>query len=177
MSKRFPTTVYHPSVAYTMEYLDPERTVANPFWPFILQAVTWGLPISKYENGDGTYGGQIVGITDYNLFTTELVAALASGGFGTKNYPAYVKLPEADLADEVPDHLPNKDIVDDDGNVTGTKTWAEWASNPRIEGGNAYIGLGRTTSEVIVPLITAGFTVLSHPAALADLAQFETEEV
>lgn len=149
----------------------------NPVWPLILTCLTWGLSVDRRPGGGVTLGG----ITDLELFAPDQVTALASLGFETHNYPAFIKMPEANLSDDVPAYLTSPDKLDPvTGEPAGRKTWAEWANSPRLAGGFAYVELHgggiREKGSVIAQLVSAGKTIMSTDAVLLDLAQYEQPE-
>lgn len=139
----------------------------NPFWNELVQAATRGLYV---QNLQSTL--KLDGLTDFEELTVEKVAALASIGIETYEYPSFVSLPLGNLDDEVPAFLPGAYALDESGEQTETlRTWAEWRPNAPQTVTHAIIGLVHAgvdcPGSIIAQLVAANFTVLSLPQAQA----------
>lgn len=82
-------------------------------------------------------------------------------------YMVYIELSESELDDAVPDYLPNGDKYDEDGQVTGRKTWTEWSgSNHTIvkkANGRYYVS-------------SAAGTAGNHPLAASAFVQLDDDD-
>lgn len=177
------SSVEHDSIDFTRQVFEEDHPGIgnagdpNPAWPLVLTCLTWGLSVDRRPGG----GVILRGITDYELFTTTLVAQLVGMGFEVNDYPAFVKMDAADLDKATPKYLSNSIKYDGEtGEAAGQKTWREWANSPRLAGDFAYVQLNgggiNEPGSVIAQLVTAGMTVLSRDATLTDLAQYESPE-
>lgn len=143
----------------------------NPLWPDLLQATTRGLYVRK----EGNYA-VLDGLSDFEELTIAKVVGMASIGVEVEDYPAYAKIAEADLGDEVPELLPGSKFLNELGEETAqVKTWAEYRPHAPVLGGHAYVELAtsdgfRAKGTHIAQLVAAGVAVLSQPEAAAEIA-------
>lgn len=129
---------------------------ANPLFPLITYCSVVGLKF--VVNGDEA---RVDGISDLSVFTLERLAGVVSFGAEVYGFPAWIAIPVANIADDVPEFVPN--ATDDRGTP---RTWEDWhsATHRHIDAGETiYVDSASFGTElpgsVIVSLLSAGFTI------------------
>lgn len=146
---------------------------ANPLWNDMLQAVSRGL----FVKTDGEYA-VLDDLTDFNELSIAKVVGIC-GAFPTGlaqeiyGYPAFVRIPAADIGNDVPSYLTGATTEPEEGDPE-PKTWETWANSLTEVGDDVLIELNSSgvqePGSVIAQLVADGFTVLSLPQAQAALA-------
>ena len=141
--------------------------IENPFFDLVEEIVIRQTPRRLLENGTIE-----VTVTDYTLLTIPVLKAIMSVGGTIDGVPLFFEISAANYAGEVPEGIPYRTSVDEEG-VETVLTWGEWkASNMShgTAGGNYYVpgnsnmpgGEYINISDAVVLDGVAGYTILSE---------------
>lgn len=145
----------------------------NPIWDKIIQLSLTGYVfrqtrgqsysvVTPPEWGDFEF-------LDINDIVKFCGADTGSGQLGQEvlGFPSWLKIPDANINDQVPAWLINPYVLNPDGTPTATrKTWTEWGIGIRAAGGFSYIALngggsiepGSTIARIANLIVTQGIT-------------------
>lgn len=164
-------------IIVTRQYLRPTLTNGdpNPLWDRWLWAAIRGYHFN--ERTDGKF--EMDGLQDLIELNIERVSQIVEQGMQVEDYPAYLKIAEADLGNLVPATLAGAYVLDDNGEPTAQrKTWAQWRPEAPIVAGFAYVALIHQGQHLPGTVIRAfhnapAYTVLSEVEARDEIAAAE----
>ena len=123
---------------------------ANPSSPlFALSQTGVALlnPVNDRANGNIVFDN----IEDSSLFTLDACKAILAAGGEIYNYPIFACLTIAKYAEQVPEGIPYRSYVDEDGD-TIIRNWNEWTTveNPTLTNGTIGIPLHQNGGDYIL---------------------------
>lgn len=158
----------------------------NPLWDDILEMIVDKV-IRKLANDDeqdlsSENGPVVIDGLNVDKWSAAKVIQFAGNGVGqfglnVYNYPAFVKLPLANLDDNVPLYLEGSRFPDnEDGSPGARKSWSEWQAVIPQTDTHAYIECngGGVVEEgrILARLDADGFNVISQKQARKQIADY-----
>jgi hypothetical protein len=150
----------------------------NPLWNDILEMIVDKVLDSMTDAEDGP---AIVSGLNIDKWPVSKVVVFCGNGanqfnLNVFNYSAVVKLPLANLVDNVPLYLTSPRYINPDGSNGARKKWNEWQSSIPKTDTHAFIQLNGggevEDGKTIARLVADGFTVIQEKQARNQLSAF-----
>lgn len=155
----------------------------NPIWNDILELVVDTVFKYLLDQDDGAVTIDNMNVDKWDIPTIVTWCGSGVGQYGQNvlNYAAFVKLPLANLVDNVPLHLTGSRFINPDGTNGARKKWSEWSViNPPQTDTHAYIAMNPggvdEDGKTIARLVGDGFTVLQAKQARNQLEAYRATQ-